>query len=68
MDERSDKAVASVGGTLLTGHGRPVRTFPGGRVCGEEGCGTALSIYNDGDYCYVHEPESTLRLRGKKIA
>jgi len=68
MDDRSDRGGASIGGMWFTGHGRPSRTFPGGRVCGEEGCETNLSIYNDGQFCYLHEPEMTPRMRGKKIA
>jgi hypothetical protein len=69
MDERSEIGTISVvGGTLFTGHERPSRTFPEGRVCSAKGCGTRLSIYNDGAFCFLHEPEITPRLRGKKIA
>lgn len=68
MDDRSDGGGVSIGGTWFTGHGRPSRTFPQGRTCSEPGCGTRLSIYNDGDHCYQHEPETVPRLRGKKIA
>ncbi|MGA2036595.1 MAG: hypothetical protein ABSH04_03310 [Acidimicrobiales bacterium] len=69
MDDRSDRGgVSVVSATWFTGHERPSRTFPEGRVCGEAGCGTKLSIYNEGDYCYLHEPETMPRLRGKKIA
>lgn len=39
-----------------------------GRVCSHETCGTRLSIYNDGDFCARHEPMTTLRTRGVKIA
>ncbi|MBW3610420.1 MAG: hypothetical protein M3N37_09300 [Actinomycetota bacterium] len=39
-----------------------------GRVCREEDCHTRLSIYNDGPFCSVHEPMSTPRTRGRKIA
>jgi len=58
----------SIGGSWFTGHGRPSRTFAPGRVCAEPGCETKLSIYNESDFCYVHEPETTPRLRGRKIA
>jgi hypothetical protein len=69
MDERFEGGTISVvGGTWFTGHERPSPTFPEGRVCREKGCGTRLSIYNDGDFCFLHEPEITPRLRGKKIA
>ena len=39
-----------------------------GRVCQEDDCQTRLSIYNDGPFCSVHEPMSTPRTRGRKIA
>ncbi|HUC36605.1 MAG TPA: hypothetical protein VMR97_05725 [Acidimicrobiales bacterium] len=68
MDDGASGGHASIGGTWFTGHGRPSRTFPNGRVCGDPGCETKLSIYNDGDYCYLHEPQSVPRMRGKKIA
>lgn len=68
MDDRSDGRNGSIGGTGFAGHGRRSRTFGEGRVCGETGCGTQLSIYNDGDYCFRHEPELAPRLRGRKIA
>lgn len=63
-----EHAQSSVGGTFFTGHGRPSRAYPSGRQCQHEGCGTRLSIYNDGDYCYQHEAVATPRMRGKKIA
>jgi hypothetical protein len=47
---------------------RPCARAQAGRVCGEEGCHTRLSIYNDGPYCSVHEPMSVPRTRGRKIA
>jgi hypothetical protein len=68
MEERTDLADQSIGGTTLAGHGRPARTFRSGRVCAEHGCETKLSIYNDDDRCSVHLSPSTPRLRGKKIA
>lgn len=68
MDDRSQGGGSSIGGSWFKGCGRPSRTFPEGRVCSESGCETKLSIYNDGDFCYVHEPERVPRMRGKKIA
>ena len=46
--------------------GRPTKTFGKGRVCKEPDCGTALSIYNKGKYCYLHEPVVVPRTRGRK--
>ena len=54
--------------TSLSGNDRPSRSFGGGRVCREPGCSTRLSIYNNGTYCYQHEPMVVPRTRGKKIA
>jgi hypothetical protein len=68
MDDRTEGGGVSIGGTWFGGNSRPSRTFPDGRVCAEDGCATKLSIYNDGDFCYLHEPEMAPRLRGKKIA
>lgn len=58
----------SIGGTPLSGNVRASRAFKAGRLCKEQGCGTVLSIYNRGKYCYQHEPLATPRTRGKKIA
>ena len=68
MEDRSGRTTGSIGGSAFTGNNRPSVAFPVGRVCREPGCGTHLSIYNDGEYCYVHEPLAAPRLRGKKIA
>jgi hypothetical protein len=68
MEERSFGGGVSVGGSWFKGYGRPSRTFASGRVCSEPGCETKLSIYNDGDFCYLHEREAHMKLRGKKIA
>jgi hypothetical protein len=45
-----------------------IRQFSNGRVCAEDECNTRLSIYNDGEFCARHEPMTTLRTRGVKIA
>ena len=58
----------SSGGLPIIGGDRPARAFKKGRTCNEAGCGTQLSIYNDGKYCFLHEPMSVPRTRGKKIA
>ena len=58
----------SVGAHSLNGSQRPSRAFKAGRVCRYPGCGTVLSIYNDGKFCYTHEPMVVPRMRGKKIA
>jgi hypothetical protein len=54
--------------TSLSGNDRPSRSFGSGRVCREPGCTTRLSIYNNGKFCYQHEPMIVPRTRGKKIA
>lgn len=71
MEQRTDlgdRFEGSIGGSAFTGHGRPSKTFARGRVCGEDGCETRLSIYNEGHFCYQHEPRATPRMRGKKVA
>jgi hypothetical protein len=58
----------SVQGTPFGGSDRPSRAFGNGRVCREPGCETLLSRYNQGKFCYTHEPMAVPRTRGKKIA
>jgi len=65
VDDVADRAVR---GTSLSGNDRPSRSFGAGRVCREPGCSTRLSIYNNGKFCYQHEPMAVPRTRGKKIA
>lgn len=36
--------------------GPPVTRFQEGRSCGEPGCQTVLSVYNDGTRCWTHRP------------
>lgn len=55
-------------GVPISGNARPSRSYRAGRVCGHPECETKLSIYNNGKYCYQHEPMATPRTRGKKIA
>jgi hypothetical protein len=52
----------------MSGSERPSRSFGQGRTCREPGCNTRLSMYNNGKYCYQHEPMAVPRTRGKKIA
>jgi hypothetical protein len=58
----------AVNGSPISGNVRPSKKYSEGRVCKESGCGTRLSIYNNGSYCYQHEPMATPRTRGRKIA
>jgi hypothetical protein len=58
----------SFAGQSLSGAERPSRSFSKDRTCREPGCQTRLSVYNSGKYCYLHEPMSVPRTRGKKIA
>ena len=68
MEDHTEFAKGSIGGMFFKGHGRPSRTFGRNRVCGEGECETRLSIYNEGDYCYLHQPQVAPRVRGRKIA
>lgn len=36
-----------------------------GRVCGEAGCPTRLSVYNEQEFCALHAPMVVPRMRGK---
>lgn len=68
MEDHTEFVKGSIGGMFFKGHGRPSRTFGRNRVCGEGECETRLSIYNEGDYCYLHQPQVAPRVRGRKIA
>jgi len=57
-----------VAATEINGSDRPSKAFAKDRRCREAGCDTQLSIYNDGKYCYLHEPMAVPRTRGRKIA
>lgn len=57
-----------IGGLPLTGGEKPNKAFSKDRVCGEPECNTKLSMYNHGKYCYLHEPMTVPRTRGRKIA
>jgi hypothetical protein len=58
----------SIGGRALTATVRTSHTFPRGRVCRADDCGTELSIYNDGHYCSLHLPRAVPHLRGRRAA
>lgn len=58
----------SVSGERFTSADRLSVRFAADRVCAEDGCTTRLSIYNDGDHCSLHEPMSSQRVRGRRIA
>jgi hypothetical protein len=53
---------------MLSGGERPSRSFGRNRTCRQLGCNTKLSMYNNGKYCFQHEPMAVPRTRGKKIA
>ena len=36
------------------------------RTCDEFGCQTVLSMYNDSDFCSIHQPMVVPRMRGRK--
>ena len=61
----SDSAVTA---TPIRGHSRPSKRYKAGRICKHEGCETRLSIYNNGSFCYQHQPMAVPRTRGRKIA
>jgi hypothetical protein len=52
----------------VTAPPRSRRRARAGRVCRAEGCGTRLSVYNDGAFCSLHAPMVVPRTRGRKVA
>ena len=52
-------------GQRVSSEDRRTRLSPTGRVCAEDGCGTRLSVYNELDYCSLHQPMVIPRMRGK---
>jgi len=56
-----------VGGHRITSEQRSSPLAAVGRVCGEVGCGTRLSVYNDLDYCSLHQPMIVPRMRGRVL-
>ena len=61
MDDRA------IVGMRITSVERGVRRSKKGRVCREDGCWTALSVYNDTAWCSLHAPMVVPRTRGKKL-
>jgi hypothetical protein len=53
---------------MMSGGERPSKSFGRDRTCRQAGCSTKLSMYNNGKYCFQHEPMAVPRTRGKKIA
>jgi hypothetical protein len=53
---------------MLSGGERASKSFGRDRICRQAGCSTKLSMYNNGKYCFQHEPMAVPRTRGKKIA
>jgi len=45
---------------------RANRRYDQGRVCGAEGCGTKLSMYNKWQFCWQHEPLHSYSPRGRR--
>lgn len=37
------------------------------QACAEDGCSTLLSVYNELDYCALHQPMIIPRMRGKVL-
>jgi hypothetical protein len=68
MEDGTELVKGSIGGMFFKGHGRASRTFAPDRVCSHDECETRLSIYNEGNFCYLHEPQVAPRVRGRKIA
>lgn len=58
----------TLAGHTMSGSERPSKSFGRDRTCREPGCETRLSMYNNGKFCYVHEPMTVPRTRGRKIA
>lgn len=45
---------------------RPTKKYTTGRVCGQQGCETKLSVYNKWAFCWQHEPVHSYVPRGKR--
>ena len=56
-----------VQGERFTSIERNLPTSQQGRVCGEPGCETQLSVYNDQEFCSLHAPMVVPRMRGKVL-
>ena len=58
---------AAVQGSPFNGSERPSKSYAKNRVCKDPECEVRLSMYNQGSYCYQHEPMAVPRTRGRKI-
>jgi hypothetical protein len=56
-----------VQGERFTSIERNLPRSAGGRVCGEDGCPTQLSVYNEQDFCSLHALMVVPRMRGKVL-
>ncbi|OFW54508.1 MAG: hypothetical protein A2V75_05170 [Actinobacteria bacterium RBG_16_70_17] len=54
-------------GNRVTGKLRAPRSQDGERLCGQRGCTTRLSRYNNREFCYAHAPTRFPRLRGRVV-
>ena len=52
--QQHSQITSTIDGGLFNDHDRPPRRFAPERVCGNNDCGTLLSIYNDGCFCTLH--------------
>lgn len=50
----------AIGGVIVGARRSRIKTFPSGRLCAHEGCGTVLSIYNTRKRCSLHDFDGTL--------
>jgi len=54
----------SAGADAIGNNQRGARRARRGRICSETGCSTVLSMYNDLDFCALHQPMVVPRMRG----
>ena len=57
----------AVAGERISSEERRSGLAPTGRVCGEPGCATRLSVYNEHEHCALHQPMVVPRMRGKVL-
>lgn len=58
----------AIRGSRTLGLPRANKKAPEGRVCGQPGCETRLSVYNKREKCWAHAEMKVPRLRGRKPA
>ena len=54
-------------GERFTSIERNLPVMKAGRVCGDPGCSTRLSRYNDQEFCALHAPMVVPRMRGRVL-